>query len=112
MYEDNGPVISLSNGTSVQATPGDTLDSYAQGVTATDVNGSPVSVTATYTDQNGNPLNASTPVQNGQNYTITYSATDSYGVSSQTSQNIETSYYNNQIYTTPSNTTGTNITHA
>ena len=112
VYEDNGPVISLSNGTSVQATPGDTLGSYAQGVTATDVNGSPVSVTATYTDQNGNPLNASTPVQNGQNYTITYSATDSYGVSSQTSQNIQTSYYNNQIYTTPSNTTGTNITHA
>ena len=112
VYKDNGPIISLNGSASIQAISGNTLGSYDQGATATDVNGNPVSITTTYTDQNGNTVNPSTPIQSGQNYTITYSATDSYGVSSEITRSVQTTYYNNQIYTTPSNTTGTNITHA
>ncbi len=82
VYQDPGPTITLNGSQTVQGTSGQPIGTYDVGATATDANGNTVSVTPTYTDQTGTQIDSSTLLQSGQNYIITYTATDSYGVSS------------------------------
>lgn len=91
-YQDNGPTITLTGNQFVQATVGDLLSSYDTGATAVDALGMSTPVTVNYTDSSGNPVDPNTPISSGQNYTITYSATDSYGLSNSVTRSIQTTY--------------------
>ena len=94
-YKDNGPTITLTGNQFVQATVGDPLSSYDSGATAIDALGMSIPVITNYSDSNGNPVDPSTTVSSGQNYTITYSATDSYGLSNSITRYIQTTYNQN-----------------
>jgi len=88
VYKDNGPTITMSGQSAVIGSVGQSLSTYDSGATAVDVTGSSTPVTVTYAGTNGT-VSASTQLADGQSYTITYTATDSYGITSTTSRTVE-----------------------
>ncbi|GEM_PF-3904937 len=88
VFEDNGPTITMNGQPSIIGSVGQPLSTYDAGATAVDATGSSTPITVSYSSGTS-IVDPGTTLANGQQYTITYTATDPYGVVSSASRTVE-----------------------